>query len=264
MNSEVALRMGFFFGIFGVMALLETLFPRKKRTASRAIRWVNNVAVTFLGSALTRLLLPLGAVGAAAVAAERGWGFFNHVPLPLLWEGVIVVLFLDMLIYWQHVVFHVVKPFWKLHMMHHADLDIDVTTGARFHPVEIVLSMLVKICAVLLLGAPAWSVVAFEVILNGTAMFNHSNVYLPLPLDRLIRKAVVTPDMHRVHHSVIIRETNSNYGFNLSIWDRLFGTYRDQPVKGHDGMTIGLANFRDPADLWLPRMVAMPLGERER
>lgn len=264
MVSELVVRLGSYFGMFGVMAVLELLLPRRELKTSKAVRWFNNIAVTFLDSALLRLLLPTSAVVAAAFAAGKGWGILNKVPLPGLVEGIVVVILLDMLIYWQHVLFHIVKPFWKLHMMHHADMDIDVTTGARFHPIEILLSMIIKIVAVLILGAPPWSVIAFEVILNGTAMFNHSNVFLPLSLDRALRTLVVTPDMHRVHHSVIIRETNSNYGFNLSVWDRLFGTYRDQPVKGHTAMTIGLANFRDPRDLWLPRMLAMPFGGRER
>jgi len=264
MEHEAVIRLGFFFGVFAVMAALEALFPRKKRVAPKGLRWANNLAVVFLDSALLRLVIPAGAVGAAAFAAGRGWGILNAVDLPPLVEGIFVVIILDMLIYWQHVLFHIHRPFWKLHMMHHADLDIDVTTGARFHPVEIFLSMIIKMAAVLILGASPWSVVAFEVILNGTAMFNHSNVRLPLPIDGILRSTIVTPDMHRVHHSVIIAETNSNYGFNLSVWDRLFGTYIPQPSRGHDGMTIGLANFRDTKEQWLHRMLVMPLGERTR
>jgi sterol desaturase/sphingolipid hydroxylase (fatty acid hydroxylase superfamily) len=263
-SNELTIRLGFYFGIFVVMSLLELLAPRRRLTTSKAVRWLNNITVTFLGSALVRIFAPLGAVGAAAAADAAGWGLFNHTGLPVLMEGITVIVLLDMLIYWQHVIFHVVGPFWKLHMMHHADMDIDVTTGARFHPVEILLSMIIKMAAVVLLGAPAWSVLAFEVILNGTAMFNHSNFALPLGIDRVLRTVIVTPDMHRVHHSVIIGETNSNYGFNLSVWDRLFGTYRDQPVKGHTGMTIGLANFRDPSKLRLSHMLLMPLGEKTR
>jgi sterol desaturase/sphingolipid hydroxylase (fatty acid hydroxylase superfamily) len=202
------------------------------------------------------------AVGTALYAADRSLGFFNNIPLPPLFENAAAVVLLDLLIYGQHVAFHLVQPLWRLHMMHHADLDIDVTTGARFHPVEILLSMVIKMAAVILLGAPAWAVVAFEVILNGTAMFNHSNVLLPLGADRIVRRLIVTPDMHRVHHSVIIREMNSNYGFNFSVWDRWFGTYNDQPVKGHEGMKIGLANYRDANRLTLLHMIAMPLTVR--
>jgi sterol desaturase/sphingolipid hydroxylase (fatty acid hydroxylase superfamily) len=264
MPNELAIRLGFFFGIFAVMSLLELVAPRRRLTTPKAVRWLNNISVTFIDSAIARLIVPAGALGAAAAANAREWGLFNHTGLPVLIEGITVIILLDMLIYWQHVIFHVVRPFWKLHMMHHADMDIDVTTGARFHPVEIILSMFIKVAAVVLLGAPVWSVLAFEIILNGTAMFNHSNFALHLGTDRVLRTVIVTPDMHRVHHSVIIRETNSNYGFNLSVWDRLFGTYRDQPVKGHTGMTIGLANFRDPSKLLLPHMLLMPLGDKTR
>ena len=246
------------------MALLEARFPRRKRETSKGIRWINNLTVTFLSSLLVRLLLPLTALGAAAFAAERGFGLFNVINLPEAVEGGATLIILDFAIYAQHVLFHLVGPLWKLHMMHHTDLDIDVTTGARFHPIEIILSMLIKIIIVVLIGAPAWSVLAFEVILNGTAMFNHSNFYVPKWIDVIVRTLVVTPDMHRVHHSVIIRETNSNYGFNLSTWDRLFGTYRPQPVKGHNDMKIGLANFRNPKKLTLPYMLAMPFTAKER
>lgn len=264
MEHELGIRLGSYFGVFGVMALLELRYPRRVPEPSKAVRWINNITIAGLNSVLARVALPLTAVGAAVAAAGRGWGLFNVLDIPGPLEGIVVVVLLDMLIYGQHVVLHRVRPLWKLHMMHHADLGIDVTTGARFHPIEIVLSMLIKTAAVLLLGAPPWSVMAFEVILNGTAMFNHSNFYLPPSFDRVLRALIVTPDMHRVHHSVIIRETNSNYGFNLSVWDRLFGTYRRQPLKGHAAMTIGLANFRDPRDLWLPFMLAMPFGARER
>lgn len=264
MEKETFLRLGSFFVIFAVMASLELVLPRRPLTAPKKVRWLNNIAVTFLDTALLRLLFPVPALGMAYLAAERGWGLFNNIGLPWLLEGLAAVVIFDLIIYWQHVVFHLVRPLWRLHMMHHADMDIDVTTGARFHPVEILMSMVIKIAGVLILGAPVWSVIAFEVILNGTAMFNHSNVLLPLPLDRILRALIVTPDMHRVHHSVIIRETNSNYGFNLSLWDRIFGTYRDQPEKGHLEMTIGLANFRDPAKLWLHKMLLMPLGKRLR
>jgi sterol desaturase/sphingolipid hydroxylase (fatty acid hydroxylase superfamily) len=264
MKGELAVRLVSYFVIFALMALLEIKAPRRKLLTGKGMRWLNNISVTFLNSFLVRLIAPAGATGAAAWASAKGWGLFNWTGFPGFLEGVAVIILLDMLIYWQHVIFHVVRPFWKLHMMHHADMDIDVTTGARFHPVEIILSMFVKMAAVALLGAPVWSVLAFEIILNGTAMFNHSNFALPLGIDKPLRSVIVTPDMHRVHHSVIIGETNSNYGFNLSVWDRFFGTYRDQPVKGHTGMTIGLANFRDPSKLRLPHMLLMPLGDKRR
>jgi sterol desaturase/sphingolipid hydroxylase (fatty acid hydroxylase superfamily) len=194
----------------------------------------------------------------ALLAQERHWGLLNNVPLPP-WLGVVFgVMALDLAIYLQHVLFHAIPTLWRLHMVHHADLDIDVTTGLRFHPIEIVLSMGLKLMAVTLLGASPSAVLVFEVALNATAMFSHSNMRLPVWFDRWLRLFVVTPDMHRVHHSVIIRETNSNYGFNLPWWDRLFGTYKAQPDRSHDGMTIGLAQFRDPARLTLHRLLALP------
>ncbi len=262
MDHVLAIRLGSYFGIFAVMASLELIAPRRPLTASKGLRWLSNVSVTFLNSALVRLLFPVSALGVAVLAREGEWGILNALSVPGPAAGVISVVLLDLLVYGQHVAFHLFRPLWRLHMMHHADLDIDVTTGARFHPVEILASMCLKMAAIAALGAPAWSVVAFEVILNGTAMFNHSNVRLPLALDRVVRTLVVTPDMHRVHHSVIIREMNSNYGFNLSVWDRLFGTYRPQPVKGHEGMRIGLANYRDLKRTTLPSMLALPLTRR--
>ena len=262
MEHEASVRLIFFISVFAVMAYFEVRTPRRVLTSSKPRRWVNNIAVTFLNTLLLRVLFPMTAVGTALYAADRGLGLFNNVPLPPLFASVAAVVLLDLLIYGQHVAFHLVQPLWRLHMMHHADLDIDVTTGARFHPVEILLSMVIKMAAVTFLGAPAWSVVAFEVILNGTAMFNHSNVLLPLGADRIVRRLIVTPDMHRVHHSVIVREMNSNYGFSFSVWDRWFNTYNDQPVKGHEGMMIGLANYRDANRLTLPHMIAMPLTAR--
>ena len=198
----------------------------------------------------------------AALAQERGWGLFNNLELPAALAIVVSAIALDLLIYLQHVMFHAVPALWRLHRMHHADLDIDVTTGARFHPIEIVLSMLIKLAAVAVLGAPAVAVVIFEVLLNATAMFNHANLRLPEGVDRFLRLVVVTPDMHRVHHSIVPAETNSNFGFNLPWWDRLLGTYRAQPAAGHEAMTIGIEQFRTPKDLRLDRLLVQPfLGE---
>jgi sterol desaturase/sphingolipid hydroxylase (fatty acid hydroxylase superfamily) len=194
----------------------------------------------------------------ALVAEQRGWGLMNAVAAPAWIAVPVSVLLLDLAIYLQHVAFHAVPALWRLHRMHHADLDIDVTTGLRFHPIEIVLSMGIKLAVVTALGAPAVAVLVFEVLLNATSMFNHANLRLPQPIDRALRWLVVTPDMHRVHHSVAVAETNSNYGFNLPWWDRLFGTYRDQPAAGHDGMTIGVERFRSPRDLMLDRMLLQP------
>ena len=252
------IRLGAYAGVFALMAVLEVLAPRRRLRTSKGTRWLSNISVTFLGSVLVRLFFPFTAVAFAVMVEARGWGFFNAVPFHPLLEMALAVVALDLVIYAQHVLFHRQPLLWRLHMMHHADLDIDVTTGARFHPLEILLSMAIKLCAIGAIGPAPGAVVAFEVILNATAMFNHSNFALPLALDRMVRVFLVTPDMHRVHHSVIIRETNSNYGFNLSLWDRLFRTYRPQPVKGHDEMTIGLANYRDPGRLTLTNLLALP------
>lgn len=261
MNTETAIRLGFFFGIFILVAVGEILAPRRPLTTSKASRWFANLAIITLNPVSVRLVFPILPTALAFAACERHWGLLNHVPLPYWLEVAIGVMVLDFVIYIQHILFHAIPTLWRLHMMHHADLDFDVTTGLRFHPLEIVISMGIKLAAVAALGPPALAVLIFEVALNGTAMFNHSNLRLPLALDRLLRLLVVTPDMHRVHHSVIIRETNSNYGFNLPWWDRLFGTYKDQPQLGHQAMTIGLAQFRDPKRLTLPRLIILPFVE---
>ena len=264
MENEVSIRLGCFFGIFMVMALWELAAPRKLLTSSKSVRWLSNLSITFLNTFLVRVIFPLMAIDVAFISAERGWGIFNNVGVPGIAAGIICVITLDLVIYAQHVMFHLVGPFWRLHRMHHTDLDIDLTTGSRFHPVEIILSMIIKMATVVLLGAPAWSVLVFEVLLNGTAMFNHANAYIPLGLDSVLRLFFVTPDMHRVHHSPIIKETNSNYGFNLPWWDRLFGTYIAQPAMGHTDMKIGLANYRDPKKLTLPWMLIIPFLSKER
>ena len=259
LEQEVPIRLGFFFGIFAVMALWELMAPRRTLSVSKTIRWTNNLGLVFFNSLLLRLLFPAAAVGMAAFASKQGWGLFNYVEAPLPLAVVTSVLVMDFTIYLQHVMVHAVPLLWRLHRVHHADLDFDVTTGARFHPLEIILSMLIKFAVILLLGPPLVAVVIFEVILNATSMFNHSNVRLPRPVDTLLRLVVVTPDMHRVHHSVEDDETNSNFGFNLPWWDRLFGTYRDQPRAGHTDMTIGIRTFREARWCsWLPGMLAIP------
>ena len=205
-----------------------------------------------------RLLFPAAAVGMAIWIEQRGWGIFNNVNVPYWLKVLLSAILLDFVIYLQHVMFHAVPALWRLHMMHHADMDYDLTTGARFHPIEIVISMLIKASAIIVLGAPALGVVIFEILLNGTAMFNHGNFRIRLGVDRILRLFVVTPDMHRVHHSVFPTEANSNFGFNLPWWDRLMGTYKAQPSKGHVGMTIGLNQFRDPSRLTLLWLLVMP------
>jgi sterol desaturase/sphingolipid hydroxylase (fatty acid hydroxylase superfamily) len=269
---EPYIRLGAFGGVFIAMALWELFGPRRKLVIGRFARWPNNLGVVVVDTLLVRLVFPVTAVGVALFAEAHGWGLFHSVTIPA-WMAVLAsVVLLDLAIYFQHVLFHAVPALWRLHRMHHADLEFDVTTGLRFHPVEIVLSMTIKLAAVAALGAPAVAVLVFEVLLNATSMFNHSNIRIPLGLDRVLRLFVVTPDMHRVHHSVLIRETNSNFGFSLPWWDRLFGTYRAQPAAGHDAMTIGIEQFREPRELGLDRMLLQPfrgdagrypLGRRE-
>jgi sterol desaturase/sphingolipid hydroxylase (fatty acid hydroxylase superfamily) len=258
LQHEPWVRLGAFAAVLGAMALWEVLAPRRAPALPRARRWPANLSIVALDALLVRLVIPTAALGLAAVAAERGWGLLNELGLPAWLAFVLAVAALDLVVYIQHVLFHAVPALWRLHRVHHADLDFDVTTGARFHPIEILLSALVKLAAVAALGPPALAVLAFEVLLNATAMFNHGNVRLPAAADRWLRRLVVTPDMHRVHHSVVARETNSNFGFNLPWWDRLFGTYLAQPAAGHERMTIGIARFRDPAELRLDRMLLQP------
>jgi sterol desaturase/sphingolipid hydroxylase (fatty acid hydroxylase superfamily) len=258
-SYEPAIRLGFFFGIFAVMALWELAAPRRALNVSKALRWGNNITLVVFNTVLLRLIFPAAAVGMAAFADEQGWGLFNYYDTPY-WLGVIAsVVILDFFIWLQHVMVHAVPALWRLHRVHHADLDFDVTTGARFHPLEILLSMLIKFAVIALLGAPVVAVVIFEVLLNATSMFNHGNVRIPTRLDAVLRWFVVTPEMHRVHHSIEDDETNSNFGFNLPWWDRLFGTYRAQPRAGHEGMTIGIRSFRDTGHCsWLWGILTMP------
>lgn len=243
MENEAAIRLTVFLGLFAILAVAERLSPRRARTQPTATRWFTNWSIVILDTLTVRLMavaMPLLAVGAAIDAGNLGWGLFNNTALPLWFEVLTAVLLLDLVIWAQHLVTHKVPVLWRLHRVHHADRDMDVTTAIRFHPVEIALSMLLKIGVVYLLGPSAVAVILFEVILNGMAMFNHANLRLPLALDRILRLVIVTPDMHRAHHSVLREEHDSNYGFNLSVWDRIFGTYTDQPKGGHDGMTVGL------------------------
>jgi sterol desaturase/sphingolipid hydroxylase (fatty acid hydroxylase superfamily) len=255
---EPYVRLAAFGGVFVVMAAWEFVVPRRKQAVGRGWRWPNNLGVVVVNTLLLRILFPTTAVGLALFSEARGFGLFNVVGAPA-WVGVVAsVVILDLAIYLQHVLFHAVPALWRLHRMHHADLEFDVSTGLRFHPIEILLSMLIKFVVVAALGAPALSVLIFEVLLNATSMFNHANVRIPTWIDRVLRWIVVTPDMHRVHHSILSRETNSNFGFNLPWWDRLFGTYRAQPAAGHENMTIGIEQFRDSRELGLDRMLFQP------
>ncbi len=245
-SNEIPVRAGCFFVVFIIMASWEIIAPRRVLTVSKMGRWVNNLGLVLFNSLILRLLLPAAAVGGmAAFVQEHAWGLLNYFQLPWSVTVLITIVIMDFVIYLQHVMFHAVPLLWRFHRVHHADLDYDLTTGSRFHTIEIILSMLIKFATIIVLGAPLLAVVIFEVILNALAMFNHANVKLPDGVDRLLRWLMVTPDMHRVHHSVEDDETNSNFGFNLSCWDHLFGTYRDQPRGGQTGFTIGIHTFRD-------------------
>jgi sterol desaturase/sphingolipid hydroxylase (fatty acid hydroxylase superfamily) len=258
MDVEVLIRISAFALVFAAMALWEIAAPRRRLVAGRKPRWPGNLGILVVDALAVRILIPTAAVGAALLAAGRGWGLLHVAGLRLSVAALLGFLVLDLVIYGQHVLFHKVPLLWRLHRMHHADLDIDVTTGGRFHPFEIVISMAVKIAVVIAFGIPVVAVLLFEVVLNATSMFNHANVSMPAALDRVLRRLVVTPDMHRVHHSILPAETDSNFGFNLPWWDRLFGTYRAAPQAGHDGMTIGLPIFRDPVELRIDRLLTQP------
>ncbi|MHB8623977.1 MAG: sterol desaturase family protein [Sulfuricaulis sp.] len=259
LHHELVIRLGAFFGALSIMAVWEVAAPRRALVIPKWRRWTSNLGLVFLNSGLLRLIFPIVAVGFAVLAQSRGWGLFNQQKVSFWFAVLASVVILDFAIYFQHVMFHAVPVLWRLHRMHHADLDFDVTTGSRFHPIEILLSMFIKIAVIALVGPPAVAVMIFEVILNASAMFNHSNIYLPDAVDRGLRTLIVTPDMHRVHHSIEDHETNSNFGFNLSLWDRVFGTYQAQPDAGHEHMTIGIRDYRDPKLVTdLPGMLVLP------
>ena len=266
--GEAPLRLAAFTGIFVLMALLELAMPRREPGQGKSARWFTNLMITGIDSLILRLMAmlaaPIAAVAAAAWAQTQGWGLLNYMDWPGWLEIVLAMIVLDLAIYGQHVASHKIPLIWRLHKVHHTDVDFDVTTALRFHPVEIALSMLWKICVVLALGASPWAVVLFEVTLNGCAMFNHANLALPLWLDRVVRLFIVTPDMHRVHHSIHRTEHDSNYGFNLSIWDRLFRTYTAQPRDGHLDMTIGQKNHLNENPKKLLWCLMLPFKQTKR
>ncbi len=260
--SEAAIRLSIFAGLFVVLALLEYFVPRRELKPVKAKRWFTNWTIVLIDSLLVRLLFKTAAVGGALWAADNGIGLFNLVSAPYWLEFAISFAVLDFAVWLSHVASHKIPIFWRIHRMHHSDVDIDVSTAIRFHPIEIILSMIWKYAMVIALGAPAAAVLVFEIVLNGGAMFNHSNMKLPLWLDRVLRWVIVTPDMHRVHHSADRAETDSNYGFNLSFWDRIFRTYIDQPEKGHDDMTIGIDEWQDERPTGLGWSLSVPFIEQ--
>ncbi|MBV8771088.1 MAG: sterol desaturase family protein [Deltaproteobacteria bacterium] len=254
-----AIRLVAFLSVFAATALCEAVAPRRQRSYSRMTRWPSNFAIAAINALAVRIVEPAMVVASALLERQWGWGFINDLRLPAWATIVLSIVLLDLAIYLQHVMFHAIPALWRVHRMHHADLDFDTSTGVRFHPVEAILSMLIKLSAVAVLGAPAMAVLIFAVLLNASSMFNHGNLRMPVMLDRYLRWLLVTPDMHRVHHSILPAEANSNFGFNLPWWDRLFGTYRGQPGSGHESMIIGIEQFRHERELWLPRMLVQPL-----
>jgi len=257
--NEKEVRMSFFFGMLLLIGLWEVYAPKRALTVSKTVRWLNNLGLVFFNTFMLRFVLPTAAVGVASFATQQGWGLFNYYEVSFWLAVILSVIIMDFVIYIQHVMVHSIPVLWRLHRVHHADLDYDVTTGSRFHTLEIFLSMFIKFATILLLGPSVVAVIIFEVILNATAMFNHGNIGLPKKIDKYLRFFLVTPDMHRVHHSTEDDEANSNFGFSLTWWDRLFGTYRDQPRAGHTNMTIGIHKYRDPKQVaWLPGMLALP------
>ncbi len=260
MDSAELIRLTAFLGTLAAMALWEFAAPDRRAEIPRLIRWTNNLAIVALDTALVRLLIPLLPVAAASWATAQGWGLLS--PLPLWLAIPIAFLLLDLLIWGQHLMMHHVPALWRLHRMHHSDTHLDASTGLRFHPLEILLSTLIKIAAVIVLGAPALAVIAFEIALNATSLFTHANIRLPDRTESLLRRLIVTPALHRIHHSVLPEETNSNYGFNLSLWDRLFGTLRNSPQGDPQTMPLGIELFRTRREAWLDRLLTQPFRRR--
>jgi sterol desaturase/sphingolipid hydroxylase (fatty acid hydroxylase superfamily) len=258
MHGEFILRLAFFLSLLVSLAAFEQLAPRRNQAGRTWMQRLNNLLLIAVDSLCIRLVAPLALTGIALQAEQSGWGLFNRIAFPGWLAGAVSFLLLDMLIYAQHVAFHKVPLLWRMHRVHHSDTGIDVTTGVRFHPFEMLISLGIKALAVILLGVPAIAVLIFEIALNATSLFNHSNIAIPVGLDRLLRLMLVTPDMHRVHHSIVRRETDSNFGFNLPWWDRLFGTYRNQPEAGHPDMTLGLPEFRDRRSVGIHWLLAQP------
>jgi len=260
-QSEAFIRLAAFVAVFGAVALWELVAPRRRPRCRRGARWPHNLGLLLVDVVAVRLLAPGAVIGVALAAEQRGWGFLNAVSLPWWLALPLGVVLLDLAVYFQHVMFHAVPTLWRLHRVHHTDQEFDLTTGARFHPIEILLSTVIKCAAVAAIGASPVAVLVFEVLLNATAMFNHANASLPHRTEQWMRWLVVTPDMHRVHHSVLHDESSSNFGFNLPWWDRLFGTYRALPRLGHDAMEIGVDAFRSPEDLRLDHLLIQPFQD---
>ena len=256
MELETQLRLSVFFGLLLIIMLWEIIAPRRQKQ-NRKLRWLPNLSIVAVNSLLL-IALPVTAVGAALFAVFNRFGLFIWLELSLWTSIILSLIVLDCAIYWQHRIFHAIPRLWRIHRMHHTDTEFDVTTALRFHPIEIVISMFIKAAVIILIGAPILAVILFEIILNGTAMFNHGNIKLPKVLDKVLRLILVTPDMHRVHHAVHDEEYNTNYGFNLSVWDRLFGSYTEQPRDGHATMKIGQPGYRESTEARLDKLLTQP------
>src|SRR5688500_2859839 len=255
---DALIRLAAFAAVFGAVALWELASPHRRLVSQRIARWPHNLGLLVVDVLALRLLAPGAAIAVALAAQDGGWGLLNTVSLPWWLAVVLGAILLDLALYFQHVMFHAVPTLWRLHRVHHADVDFDVTTGIRFHPVEILVSTAIKCAAVAAIGAPAVAVLLFEVLLNVTALFNHANASVPGSIERWLRLLVVTPDMHRIHHSAMYDESSSNFGFNLPWWDRIFGTYKVKPWFGYVAMTIGVDAFRTAQDLRLDRLLTQP------
>jgi sterol desaturase/sphingolipid hydroxylase (fatty acid hydroxylase superfamily) len=259
----MGIRLSAFLSIFVIIALWEILAPRKTLTSTKSVRWLNNLTLVVINSFILRVLFPASSIGLAILVQDQNWGLLNYFEVSFPIAVIFSLIVMDLMIYFQHVLFHAVPVLWRLHKVHHADPDYDITTGIRFHPIEMILSMLIKFSFIMVLGAPLIAVILFEVILNGAAMFNHGNIRLPIKLDKWLRWFIVTPDMHRVHHSRDENETNSNFGFNLPWWDRLFGTYIEQPQAGHQNMKIGIPDTHDKKEVtWINGIMWMPFKNK--
>lgn len=263
MEKEIFLRFGFFAGAFLMFALIESIYPKRKLRIYKSIRWARNLSMLFISHAVTKFVLPFTAVGVAIYGSQNQLGLFNNLPVNFSVSVVLSILILDLVIYSQHVLFHHVPFLWRFHKIHHMDQEIDVTTGVRFHPIEILLSALIKCAIILFFGMSVIAVLIFEILLNAASMFNHSNLRLPLKIDKYLRMIIITPDMHRVHHSVVVSETNSNFGFNLPWWDRIFHTYKPQPQKGHSNMGIGLKEYKDYKTTSFIKSLIIPFYNKE-
>jgi len=244
-DNEVSIRLFFFFGIFVIMAILESIFTKRELLLSKNKRWLNNISLVFLNTIIIRILFPTATIGISIYAHNNGIGLFNILELTITSTIMLSVILMDLIIYWQHRLFHTINFFWKFHQVHHSDMDYDVTTGFRFHPIEIIFSMIIKFIFIFILGVPVIAIICFEVLLSAFAIFNHSNIHIPKKIDTFLRFFIVTPDMHRIHHSIYNKELNSNYGFNISLWDRLFKSYIHKPKKDYTKMTIGLSTLQD-------------------